>query len=87
VNNLLISNDDILKLSDFGVSVSIGDDDDLIPSNSGPATYTPPEKNLNQTHYHGKQADMWLCGVTLYHMIYRKPYFKHFNNLSMEDYE
>ncbi len=80
VNNLLISEDDILKISDFGVSIIITEDDDLIPCNIGPATYTPPEvKYSEDTHYHGKPADMWLCGVTLYHMIFKKPLFNNKN--------
>lgn len=76
VNNLLISEDDILKLTDFGISVAITDESDLIPCNLGPSTLTPPEaKESDVTHYYGKPADMWLCGVTLYHMIYKTPLF------------
>ena len=74
VNNLLISDDDMLKLSDFGVSVIIEDNNDLI-SVSGPTTYTPPEKkNCQNTHYQGKPADIWCLGVVLYHMVLKKPF-------------
>ncbi len=85
VNNLLISDDDILKLSDFGVSVIIEDYNDLIPT-TGPTTYVPPEKgNKQNANYNGKPADLWCCGATLYHMVYRKPLFKNYNNI--EDYK
>lgn len=87
VNNLLISEIDTAKLSDFGISVIIEDDNDLLPCNSGPSTYTPPEKEYNTSqYYHGKPADMWLVGVTLFHMVFKKPLFTNFGNLTKEDY-
>jgi serine/threonine protein kinase len=78
VNNLLINEQNILKLSDFGVSIVIDENNDLIPINSGPTTYTPPEKKgLEKVHYNGKPADMWCCGVTLFHMIFKTaPFIK-----------
>ena len=88
VNNLLISEDDTIKLSDFGISVIIDEDNDLLPCNSGPSTYTPPEKVYSSTpFYHGKPADMWLVGVTLYHMVYGKPLFVKFGDLTKDDYK
>lgn len=88
VNNLLISEDDTIKLSDFGISVIIDGDNDLLPCNSGPSTYTPPEKVYSSTpFYHGKPADMWLIGVTFYHMVYGKPLFVKFGDLTEDDYK
>ncbi len=76
VNNLLINEEDILKLSDFGVSMEIQENNDLISVHSGPTTYTPPEKKLNgRTHYMGKLADIWCCGVTLFNMVFKTPPF------------
>ena len=87
VNNLLISEDDTVKLSDFGISVIIDNNNDLLPCN-GPSTYSPPEKIYNKNKcYHGKSADMWLIGVTLYHMVFKKPLFVNFGNLSENDYK
>lgn len=87
VNNLLISENDTVKLSDFGISVILEDDNDLLPCNSGPSTYTPPEKVFSVSpFYHGKPADIWLIGVTLFHMIYKKPLFTDFGNLTKENY-
>jgi hypothetical protein len=87
VNNLLISEDDTVKLSDFGISVIIDNKNDLLPCN-GPSTYSPPEKIYGKSNfYHGKPADMWLVGVTLYHMVYKKPLFTNFGNLTENDYK
>jgi serine/threonine protein kinase len=91
VNNLLISNDDTVKLNDFGISVIIENNNDLLPCNSGPSTYTPPEKIYNELNkeegfYHGKPADIWLIGVTLYHMVFKKPLFSNDGNITKNDY-
>ncbi len=71
--NLLISDDDVLKLSDFGVSVIVNAQNDVI-SNKIPSTYNPPEKE--NAFYSGKAADIWLMGITLYHMIHKEPLIK-----------
>ncbi len=91
VNNLLISSDDTLKLNDFGISVIIENNNDLLSMHSGPSTYTPPEKiyndfNKEEGSYHGKPADIWLIGVTLYHMVFKKPLFSNDGNISKNDY-
>ena len=84
VNNLLINKDGIAKLCDFGISEVFEDDNDLLPS-KGPSTYTPPEKKYN-AQYRGKPADIYLIGLTLYHMVYKKPLFSDFGNLTKNDY-
>ena len=91
VNNLLISSDDTLKLNDFGISVIIENNNDLLSMHSGPSTYTPPEKiyndfNKQEGFYHGKPADIWLIGVTLYHMVFKKPLFANDGNITKNDY-
>jgi serine/threonine protein kinase len=87
VNNLLISNDDLVKISDFGVSVTI-DDDDLISTSLGPATYPPPEaKQTDILYYHGKSADLWTCGLTLYHMVFKQPLLSKNNQTKNNDYK
>ena len=84
VNNLLINKDGIAKLCDFGISSVFEDDNDLLPS-KGPSTYTPPEKKYNE-QYRGKPADIYLIGLTLFHMVYKRPLFKDFGNLTKDDY-
>ena len=84
VNNLLINKDGIAKLCDFGISSVFEEDNDLLPS-KGPSTYTPPEKKYNE-QYRGKPADIYLIGLTLFHMVYKRPLFKDFGNLTKNDY-
>ncbi len=84
VNNLLINKDGVAKLCDFGISAVFEDDNDLLPS-KGPSTYTPPEKKYND-QYKGKPADIYLIGLTLFHMVYKKPLFADFANLTKNDY-
>ena len=84
VNNLLINKDGVAKLCDFGISAVFEDDNDLLPS-KGPSTYTPPEKKYNET-YRGKPADIYLIGLTLFHMVYKRPLFADFGNLTKNDY-
>ena len=84
----MISESDTVKLSDFGISVIIDEDNDLLPCKGSPATYSPPEKEYSKVpFYHGKPADMWLIGVTLFHMVYKKPLFTNFGNLKEKDYQ
>lgn len=74
-------------MSDFGISAIIEEDNDLLPCNSGPSTYTPPEKIYgNSEFYHGKAADMWCIGVTLYHMVYKRPLFANFGDITKENH-
>ena len=88
VNNLLISEQDILKISDFGVSLVIEENNDMIPINSGPTTYSPPElKTVENSFYMGKPADLWCCGVTLYHMIYKTAPFVKNGGLEENNYQ
>ena len=84
VNNLLINKEGVAKLCDFGISAVFEDDNDLLPS-KGPSTYTPPEKKYNE-QYRGKPADIYLIGLTLFHMVYKRPLFKDFVNLTKSDY-
>ena len=84
VNNILINQDGFSKLCDFGISETFEEDNDLLLS-KGPSTYTPPEKKCYEK-YKGKPADIYLIGLTLYHMIYKKPLFTDFGNLTNNDY-
>ena len=85
VNNILINQDGVAKLSDFGISEPFEDNNDLLLS-KGPSTYTPPEKKY-QEKYKGKPADIYLIGLTLFHMVYKRPLFTDFGNLTINDYK
>ena len=84
VNNILINQDGVAKLCDFGISEPFEEGNDLLLS-KGPSTYTPPEKKFNEK-YRGKPADIYLIGLTLYHMVFKKPLFTDFGNLTKIDY-
>ena len=84
VNNILINQDGVAKLCDFGISEPFEEGNDLLLS-KGPSTYTPPEKKFNEK-YRGKPADIYLIGLTLYHMVFKKPLFTDFGNLTKNDY-
>ena len=84
VNNILINQDGISKLCDFGISETFENNNDLLLS-KGPSTYTPPEK-ICKEKYNGKPADIYLIGLTLYHMVFKKPLFSDFGNLTKDDY-
>ena len=84
VNNILINQDGISKLCDFGISETFENNNDLLLS-KGPSTYTPPEK-ICKEKYNGKPADIYLIGLTLYHMVFKKPLFTDFGNLTKDDY-
>ena len=66
------------------INVNFEEDNDLLLS-KGPSTYTPPEKKFNEK-YRGKPADIYLIGLTLYHMVFKKPLFTDFGNLTKNDY-
>ena len=84
VNNILINQDGVAKLCDFGISEPFEEDNDLLLS-KGPSTYTPPEKKCNEK-YRGKPADIYLIGLTLFHMVFKRPLFTDFGNLTTNDY-
>ena len=84
VNNILINQDGVAKLCDFGISEPFEEDNDLLLS-KGPSTYTPPEKKC-QEKYRGKSADIYLIGLTLFHMVFKRPLFSDFGNLTTNDY-
>jgi serine/threonine protein kinase len=66
--NLLIGGDGRIKICDFGVSCLCEDDNDEIGRSPGTPVFTAPECCLGLT-YHGKAADIWALGCTLYCMV------------------
>ncbi|CAH9144216.1 unnamed protein product [Cuscuta epithymum] len=70
-DNLLVSATGTVKIADFSVSQAFEDDDDELRRSPGTPVFTAPECCLGLT-YHGKAADTWAVGVTLYCMIMGK---------------
>ncbi|XP_052185493.1 serine/threonine-protein kinase GRIK2-like isoform X2 [Diospyros lotus] len=70
-DNLLVTADGMVKIGDFSVSQVFEDDNDELRRSPGTPVFTAPECCLGLT-YHGKAADTWAVGVTLYCMIFGK---------------
>lgn len=66
--NLLVTKDGRVKIGDFSVSKAFEDDNDEIGRSPGTPVFTAPECCVGLT-YHGKTADTWALGVTLYCMV------------------
>ncbi|RWS04003.1 U3 small nucleolar RNA-associated protein 18-like protein [Dinothrombium tinctorium] len=72
--NLLVTADEIVKITDFGVCEKLDQfcRNDLIKSTYGTKIYQPPEMfsiNEDITYFLGFPIDIWASGVTLYRMI------------------
>lgn len=67
-DNLLVTRSGTVKIGDFSVSQVVEDDNDELRRSPGTPVFTAPECCLGLT-YHGKAADTWAVGVTLYCMV------------------
>ncbi|KAG6681851.1 hypothetical protein I3842_13G110800 [Carya illinoinensis] len=67
-DNLLVTHNGTVKIGDFSVSQVFEDENDELRRSPGTPVFTAPECCLGLT-YHGKAADTWAVGVTLYCMI------------------
>uniref|UniRef100_J3NFE6 non-specific serine/threonine protein kinase n=2 Tax=Oryza brachyantha TaxID=4533 RepID=J3NFE6_ORYBR len=67
-DNILITINGNVKIGDFSVSQIFEDDDDTLRRSPGTPVFTAPECCQGLT-YHGRAADTWAVGVTLYCMI------------------
>lgn len=66
--NLLVTKNGSVKIGDFSISHAFEDDNDLLWRSPGTPVFTAPECCVG-LNYHGKTADIWALGVTLYCMI------------------
>ncbi|KHN95107.1 CMKK2 protein [Metarhizium album ARSEF 1941] len=72
-DNLLLSEDEVLKIVDFGVSEMFDKPDNMrISKSAGSPAFMPPELCGKHQEVSGKAADMWSMGVTLYCLRYGK---------------
>lgn len=69
--NLLVTQNGTVKIADFSVSQVFEGDNDELRRSPGTPVITAPECCLGLT-YHGKAADTWAVGITLYCMIMGK---------------
>ena len=67
-DNLLLTDDDVLKIVDFGVSEIFEKDSEMMTAKSaGSPAFLPPELCVaKHGDISGKAADVWSMGVTLY---------------------
>lgn len=78
-DNCLITEDDVLKVVDFGVSEMFEKDSEMLTAKSaGSPAFLPPELcKAKHGDISGKAADIWSMGVTLYCLKYgRIPFEK-----------
>ncbi|GFO03138.1 serine/threonine-protein kinase stk11 [Plakobranchus ocellatus] len=92
--NLLVTNDECLKITDLGVAEALDQfawTDECRTSQGSPA-FQPPEIANGQAVFSGFKVDVWSSGVTLYNITTGKyPYegdniYKLFENISKGDY-
>lgn len=74
-DNILIDNEDHVKIADFGVAQMIeSTEKDLIQGEIGTKSFLPPEIYKNN-QVKGKPADIWATGITFYMIaVGRSPY-------------
>ncbi|KAG5937038.1 hypothetical protein E4U53_000096 [Claviceps sorghi] len=70
-DNLLLSDDDVLKIVDFGVSEMFDKSDSMrVSKSAGSPAFMPPELCGKHQHVSGTAADIWSMGVTLFCLKY-----------------
>lgn len=85
-DNLLLDEDEVVKIADFGVSEILDPANDTITKNAGSPAYMAPElaalsssttlkehaasKGIDVSSLSGKSTDIWSMGVTLYLLVF-----------------
>jgi [calcium/calmodulin-dependent protein kinase] kinase len=84
-DNLLITDDDVLKIVDFGVSEMFEKKSEMLTNKSaGSPAFLPPELCVtNHGDISGKAADIWSMGVSLYCLRFGKIPFERSGVLDM----
>jgi serine/threonine protein kinase len=66
-NNLFLTEGNIIKLGDFGLSKKVQDSPALHTTKIGSFPFKPPEFLIGSPY--GKSADIWALGATMYYFI------------------
>ncbi|PNY23769.1 Calcium/calmodulin-dependent protein kinase kinase 1 [Tolypocladium capitatum] len=83
-DNLLLSDDEVLKIVDFGVSEMFEKSDDMRTAKSaGSPAFLPPELCGRHREVSGKAADIWSMGVSLFCLRYGRIPFDRSGMLEM----
>lgn len=90
-DNMLLTMEGVLKLSDFGVAIDFTSKEK--PKSNGSPAFQPPEAAAEKGSLTGPPADIWAAGITLYIMIVGKFPFEGanlyglFENIASGSYE
>ncbi|KAK4520561.1 uncharacterized protein ATC70_006438 [Mucor velutinosus] len=86
-DNLLLSDNSILKIVDFGVSEMFVKGDDALKSTAGSPAFMPPELCTAERGgpVSGKAADIWSMGVTLYCLVHGRVPFSNESLLGLHE--
>jgi len=79
--NIVVSNDRILKIIDFGLSKNINIEDEMMDTICGSPLYMAPE--IIKTKNYTIKSDIWSFGVIIYEMIYGYTPFRAKNIYSL----
>lgn len=84
-DNLLLTEDDVLKIVDFGVSELFEKDSDFMTTKSaGSPAFLPPELCVSaHGSVSGRAADIWSMGITLYCLYFGRVPFEKINPLEL----
>ncbi|MCJ1285131.1 hypothetical protein MMC26_004469 [Xylographa opegraphella] len=84
-DNLLLTDDDVLKIVDFGVSEMFEKESDMMTAKSaGSPAFLPPELCVSRHGgVSGKAADIWSMGVTLYCLYFGRIPFERMGVLDL----
>lgn len=83
-DNLLVSEDDILKVVDFGVSEMFEKKGDMmIAKSAGSPAFLPPELCGKHGEVSGQAVDIWSMGISLYCLRYGKIPFNRASVMEM----
>lgn len=76
--NILVDENDVVKIADFGVAMKLKQENDIIQGQAGTYHFMSPEccKKKDPNGYSGKASDIWSLGVILYILIKRKLPFE-----------
>lgn len=83
---MLLSDDDVLKIVDFGVSEMFEKPGEMrVAKSAGSPAFMPPELCGRHSDVSGKAADIWSMGVSLYCLKYGRIPFNRDGLMDMYD--
>ncbi|KAJ2520614.1 hypothetical protein H4217_001919 [Coemansia sp. RSA 1939] len=84
-DNMLLTDDDVLKVADFGESVMPSDGGNKVTGATGTPAFMAPELCQGVEEISGEAADIWSLGVCLYGFVFGTLPFKGFSTIEIMD--